>query len=76
MDIRGRRRSTNVEDRRGMRVGRPVVGIGLGGLAIMLVLSLLGINPLPFMEGLQQAQQQDPQTSPTRRARRKRRCAK
>jgi uncharacterized protein len=61
MDIRGRRRSTNVEDRRGMRVGRPVVGIGLGGLAIMLVLSLLGINPLPFMEGLQQAQQQDPQ---------------
>jgi len=63
MDIRGRRRSTNVEDRRGMRVGRPVVGIGLGGLAIMLVLSLLGINPLPFMAGLQQAQQQNPQTS-------------
>jgi predicted metalloprotease len=61
MDIRGRRRSTNVEDRRGMRVGRPVIGIGLGGLAIMLVLSLLGINPLPFMAGLQQAQQQDPQ---------------
>jgi uncharacterized protein len=61
MDIRGRRRSTNVEDRRGMRVGRPVVGIGLGGLAIMLVLSLFGINPLPFMAGLQQAQQQDPQ---------------
>ena len=46
-----------------MRVGRPVVGIGLGGLAIMLVLSLLGINPLPFMAGLQQAQQQNPQTS-------------
>jgi len=65
MDIRGRRRSTNVEDRRGMRVGRPVVGIGLGGLAIMLVLSLLGINPLPFMEGLQQAQQQDPQIQPS-----------
>jgi len=65
MDIRGRRRSTNVEDRRGMRVGRPVVGIGLGGLAIMLVLSLLGINPLPFMEGLQQAQQQDPQMQPS-----------
>jgi len=65
MDIRGRRRSTNVEDRRGMRVGRPVVGIGLGGLAIMLVLSLFGINPLPFMEGLQQAQQQDPQMQPS-----------
>ena len=48
-----------------MRVGRPAVGIGLGGLAIMLVLSLLGINPLPFMEGLQQAQQQDPQMQPS-----------
>jgi|SRR5688572_7774579 len=65
MDIRGRRRSTNIEDRRGMRVGRPVVGIGLGGLAIMLVLSLLGINPLPFMAGLQEAQQQNPQMEPT-----------
>ena len=65
MDIRGRRRSTNVEDRRGMRVGRPVIGIGLGGLAIMLVLSLLGINPLPFMAGLQQAQQQNPQMQPS-----------
>jgi uncharacterized protein len=65
MDIRGRRRSTNVEDRRGMRVGRPVLGIGLGGLAIMLVLSLLGINPLPFMAGLQQAQQQNPQMQPS-----------
>ena len=65
MDIRGRRRSTNIEDRRGMRVGRPALGIGLGGLAIMLVLSLLGINPLPFLSGLQQAQQQDPQMEPT-----------
>jgi predicted metalloprotease len=65
MDIRGRRRSTNIEDRRGMRVGRPALGIGLGGLAIMLVLSLLGINPLPFLSGLQQAQQQNPQMEPT-----------
>ena len=65
MDIRGRRRSTNVEDRRGMRVARPALGIGLGGLVIMLVLSLLGINPLPFMAGLQQAQQQNPQMEPT-----------
>jgi len=62
MDIRGRRRSTNVEDRRGMRIGRPALGIGLGGLAIMLVLSLLGINPLPFMAGLQQ---QSPQMQPS-----------
>lgn len=65
MDIRGRRRSTNIEDRRGMRLGRPALGIGLGGLVLMLVLSLLGINPLPFLAGLQEAQQQSPQMEPS-----------
>jgi predicted metalloprotease len=64
MDIRGRRRSSNIEDRRGMRIGRPALGIGVGGLVLMLVLSLLGINPLPFMEGLQEMQQQNPQMAP------------
>jgi predicted metalloprotease len=54
MDIRGGRRSTNVEDRRGMRIGRTGAGIGIGGLAIAVVLSLLGINPLPFLEMAQQ----------------------
>ena len=48
-----------------MRVGRPALGIGLGGLVIMIVLSLFGINPLPFMAGLQQAQQQSPQMQPS-----------
>ncbi len=65
MDIRGRRRSSNIEDRRGMRIGRPALGIGVGGLVLMLVLSLLGINPLPFLEGLQQVQQQNPQMQPS-----------
>jgi predicted metalloprotease len=65
MEIRGRRRSTNIEDRRGMRIGRPAIGIGLGGLVLMLVLSLLGINPLPFLAGLQEAQQQNPQMEPS-----------
>jgi len=64
MDIRGRRRSTNIEDRRGMRVGRPVLGVGIGGLILMVVLSLLGINPLPFLTGLQEVQQQNPQMEP------------
>ena len=64
MDIRGRRRSTNIEDRRGMRVGRPVLGVGIGGLILMVVLSLLGINPLPFLSGLQEVQQQNPQMEP------------
>jgi predicted metalloprotease len=57
MDLRGRRRSTNVEDRRGMRVSRPVAGIGIVGLLIGLVLALFGINPMPFIAVTQQANQ-------------------
>ncbi len=49
MDIEGRRRSSNVEDRRGMRPVRTGVGLSIGGLLFLLVLSLLGINPLPFV---------------------------
>jgi predicted metalloprotease len=49
MDIRGRRQSSNIEDRRGMRPVRTGVGLSLGGLLFLLVLSLLGINPLPFL---------------------------
>ena len=54
MDLRGRRRSSNVEDRRGMRVSRPVAGIGIVGLLIGLVMALFGINPMPFIAGFQQ----------------------
>lgn len=49
MDIRGRRRSSNIEDRRGMRPVRTGVGISLGGVLFLVVLSLFGINPLPFL---------------------------
>lgn len=49
MDIRGRRRSSNIEDRRGFRTVRTGAGLGLGGVAIVVVLSLLGINPLPYI---------------------------
>ena len=49
MDIRGRRQSSNIEDRRGMRPVRTGVGLSLGGVLILVVLSLLGINPLPFL---------------------------
>ena len=49
MDIEGRRRSGNVEDRRGMRPVRTGVGLSIGGVLFLLVLSLLGINPLPFV---------------------------
>jgi hypothetical protein len=49
MDIEGRRRSENIEDRRGMRPVRTGVGLSVGGVLFLLVLSLLGINPLPFL---------------------------
>lgn len=49
MDIRGRRQSSNIEDRRGMRPVRTGVGLSIGGVLFLLVLSLLGINPLPFL---------------------------
>jgi predicted metalloprotease len=49
MDIRGRRQSSNIEDRRGMRPIRTGVGLSLGGVLFLVVLSLLGINPLPFL---------------------------
>ena len=49
MDLRGRRQSSNIEDRRGMRPVRTGVGLSLGGVILLVVLSLLGINPLPFL---------------------------
>jgi uncharacterized protein len=49
MDIRGRRQSSNIEDRRGMRPVRTGVGLSIGGVLFLIVLSLLGINPLPFL---------------------------
>jgi uncharacterized protein len=49
MDIRGQRRSSNIEDRRGMSMGRKGVGLSVGGILFLLVLSFFGINPLPFL---------------------------
>jgi len=50
MRWRGGRESENVEDRRGMRAGGPVmVGGGLGTLAIILVLMFLGVDPQALM---------------------------
>ena len=57
MDIRGRRQSSNIEDRRGMRPVRTGVGLSVGGVLILIVLSLFGINPLPFLGLATQAPQ-------------------
>ncbi|MBU7584630.1 MAG: zinc metallopeptidase [Nostoc sp. TH1S01] len=44
------RRSTNVEDRRGMRVSAPVVGGGIGALLLSLLVALLGGDPRVILE--------------------------
>jgi len=64
MDIRGRRQSSNVEDRRGMRPVRTGVGLSLGGVLFLVVLSLFGINPLPFLGVATKAPEVQMQESP------------
>ncbi|OCA92152.1 KPN_02809 family neutral zinc metallopeptidase [Pseudobacillus wudalianchiensis] len=52
MKWRGRRESTNVEDRRG-RGGGTLIGGGIGGLILLLVFTFLGGDPTELMNGLQ-----------------------
>jgi len=50
----GGRRSSNIEDRRGMPISRGgMVGGGLGTLVIVLLVSwFLGVDPTPLLQGL------------------------
>ncbi len=51
MRLEGRRQSTHVDDRRGMSTGRVAGGVGLGGLIIIgLITLLLGGNPADVLE--------------------------
>jgi uncharacterized protein len=52
----GRRQSDNVEDRRGLTPKR-VVGGGIGTLVILLIVWLLGGNPLEFLQNMPQTEQ-------------------
>jgi len=52
MRWRGERQSTNIEDRRGMSIGRVAVGGGLGTIVIMILALLFGINPQQLFEQL------------------------
>ena len=64
MDVEGRRQSSNIEDRRGMRPVRTGVGLSLGGVLFLVVLSLLGIDPRPFLGLATQQQASAPQARP------------
>ena len=61
MDIRGQRRSSNIEDRRGMSPVRKGMGLSIGGILFLLVLSFFGINPLPFLGVATKQTQVEPQ---------------
>lgn len=53
MRWQGRRQSSNVEDRRGMSGGRIAFGGGIGGILIVVILSLLlGKNPLQLLQNM------------------------
>lgn len=51
MQWKGRRASSNVEDRRG-RKGPGLVGGGIGGIVILLIVTLLGGNPADLLSSL------------------------
>ena len=53
MRWRGQRQSTNVEDRRGMRLGGRGAAIGGGSIVVVLLAMLLGIDPRAIMVGLE-----------------------
>ena len=46
-----RRRSTNIEDRRGVRTGPAVAGGGIGIVVIALVAMMLGLDPRMILQG-------------------------
>jgi len=52
MDWKGRRKSSNVEDRRGLSSGKMVVG-GIGGIILLVVFTLLGGNPADIINNMQ-----------------------
>ena len=57
MKLEGRRESTNVEDRRGKKTVAAAGGIGLGGIIIYLIISLMGGDASAVMEQMQQGNQ-------------------
>ncbi|MFZ2864917.1 MAG: neutral zinc metallopeptidase [Ignavibacteriaceae bacterium] len=56
MRWQGRKESSNVEDRRGLSP-KGVIGGGIGGIAIILIVMLLGGDPSAFLQNLQTTDQ-------------------
>lgn len=64
MRWQGRRQSENIEDRRGMRVRRGVVGGGIGTIALVLLAMYFGIDPSVVMQGVGTTQVDEPGGEP------------
>ena len=60
MRLGGERESSNVEDARGGGGGRIAIGGGIGGLAILLIATLLGVDPRQLLDTGQDAGQGPP----------------
>ncbi len=58
MQWRGQRESDNVEDRRGMPGPPVLIGGGLGTIALLILVTLLGGDPKAVLQQVQNAQQQ------------------
>src|SRR5687768_13258177 len=50
MRWRGERQSSNIEDRRGMGRGGMAIGGGLGGIVLVVLALLFGVDPRQLME--------------------------
>lgn len=53
MRWRGRRRSSNIEDRRGSRAAPRLLGGGVGTIVLVLVAMYFGVDPTPLLQGMQ-----------------------
>jgi predicted metalloprotease len=56
MRWRGRRQSDNIEDRRGLRVGRTAGIGGIGLVAVVLISMYFGVDPSVLLSGVQTSQ--------------------
>ncbi|MBT8086438.1 MAG: zinc metallopeptidase [Gammaproteobacteria bacterium] len=56
MRWRGGRRSSNIEDRRGARAKRGLLGGGVGTIVLVLVAMYFGVDPTPLLQGMQAGQ--------------------
>jgi predicted metalloprotease len=63
MRLGGRRASTNIEDRRGIRVGR-AGGIGLGTVVLALIAAYFGVDPSLILQNAQQSSSVEEQQVP------------